>query len=267
MGGAAGEVLGLQRKAAVFLQRLAALAGAGAVLQEVGRVQLDARLGGVQLHADAGLFTGDPCADALAGAAGAVDHKAVVVATAHHGGLGKAGVDLPGAVQIPPGKTQLHRTAGIAALGAVEILGLHLLKGTGDEFSVRHGEIERTVQAAEALDALTVTTDHQEQDHDGQQGTVHTVALDQAPGKDGDGDEEQHTVHVILSAPDIFQSVHKRPPFLNSTHLTTPRRRMQGKSPCMVQFPLVFGKKSAIIKTTIFCGAITGTNRRRFLCP
>ena len=58
-----------------------------------------------------------------------------------------------------------------------------------------------------------------------------------------------------------------RPPFLNSTHLTTPRQRMQGKLPCAVQFPLVFGKKSAIIKTTIFCGAITGTNRRRFLCP
>ena len=179
----------------------------------------------------------------------------------------ESGVDLPGAVQIPPGETQLHRAVGIAALSAVEILGLHLLKGTGDEFSVRHGEIERTVQAAEALDALTVTTDHQEQDHDGQQGTVHTVPLDQAPDKDGDGDEEQHTVHVILSAPDIFQSVHKRPPFLNSTHLTTPRLRMQGKLPCAVQFPLVFGKKSAIIKTTIFCGAITGTNRRRFLCP
>ena len=35
MGGAAGVVLRFQRKAAVFLQRLAALAGAGAVLQEV----------------------------------------------------------------------------------------------------------------------------------------------------------------------------------------------------------------------------------------
>ncbi len=48
-------MLGLQRKAAVLLHGHAALAGGGAVLQKVSGVQLDARLGGVQLHADAGL--------------------------------------------------------------------------------------------------------------------------------------------------------------------------------------------------------------------
>ena len=92
--GAAGIVLGLQGKAAVLLHGLAALARGGAFLQKVAGVQLDARLGGVQLHADAGLIAGSPCADALAGAACAVDDIAVVVAAAHHGGLGEAGVDL-----------------------------------------------------------------------------------------------------------------------------------------------------------------------------
>ena len=91
--GAARIVLGLQGKAAVLAQGLAALARGGAVLQKVAGVQLDARLGGVQLHADAGLIAGSPCADALAGAACAVDDIAVVVAAAHHGGLGEAGVD------------------------------------------------------------------------------------------------------------------------------------------------------------------------------
>ena len=80
--GAAGIMLGLQGKAAIFPQRLAALARGGAVLQKVAGVQLDARLGGVQLHADAGLFAGGPCTDALAGTPGAVDDKAVVVASA-----------------------------------------------------------------------------------------------------------------------------------------------------------------------------------------
>ena len=94
MRGAAGEVLCLQGKAAVLPHGLAALARGGAVLQKVAGVQLDARLGGVQLHADAGLIAGSPCADALAGAACAVDDVAVVVAAAHHGGLGEAGVDL-----------------------------------------------------------------------------------------------------------------------------------------------------------------------------
>ena len=94
MGGAARIVLGLQGKAAVLAQGFAALARGGAVLQKVAGVQLDARLGGVQLHADAGLIAGSPCADALAGAAGTVDDIAVVVAAAHHGGLGEAGVDL-----------------------------------------------------------------------------------------------------------------------------------------------------------------------------
>ena len=90
---AAGEVLGLQRKAAVFLHRDAALAGGRAVLQEVGRVELDAGLGGVDLHADAGLIAGSPGAETLAGPAAPVDDEAVVVAAARHGGLGKAGVD------------------------------------------------------------------------------------------------------------------------------------------------------------------------------
>ena len=121
-------MLGLQRKAAVLLHGHAALAGGGAVLQKVSGVQLDARLGGVQLHADAGLFTGDPCADALAGAAGAVDHKAVVVATAHHGGLGKAGIDIP-ANELSLGKIHggvCHRqngTGGAGLIVAFQIVG------------------------------------------------------------------------------------------------------------------------------------------------
>ena len=95
MGRAAGEVLGLQRKAAIFLHRDAALAGRGAVLQKVGGVELDAGLGGVDLHADAGLIAGRPRAEALAGTAAPVDDEAVVIAATHHGGLGKAGVDVP----------------------------------------------------------------------------------------------------------------------------------------------------------------------------
>lgn len=88
-------MLGLQRKAAVFLHRDAALAGGRAVLQEVGCVELDAGLGGVDLHADAGLIAGSPGAEALAGPAAPVDDEAVVVAAARHGGLRKAGVDVP----------------------------------------------------------------------------------------------------------------------------------------------------------------------------
>ena len=108
MRGTAGEVLGLQRKAAVFLHRHAALAGGGAVLQEIAGVELHAGLGGIDLHADAGLIAGSPGAQALAGPAAPVDDKAVVIAAAHHGGLGKAGVDVPANGLARP---EIHRRA------------------------------------------------------------------------------------------------------------------------------------------------------------
>ena len=78
-------MLGLKGKAAVLFQRDAALAGGGAVLQEVAGVELDARLGGVHLHADAGLVAGRPGAEALAGTPGPVEDIAVVEAAARHG--------------------------------------------------------------------------------------------------------------------------------------------------------------------------------------
>ena len=95
VGGAAGEMLRFQRKTAVFLQRNAALARGGAVLQEIAGVELHARLGGIHLHADAALIAGRPCAEALAGTAIPVDDEAVVKSAAHHRRLGETGVDLP----------------------------------------------------------------------------------------------------------------------------------------------------------------------------
>ena len=128
MGGAAGEVLGLQRKASVFLHRHAALAGGRAVLQEIAGVELHAGLGGIDLHADAGLIAGSPGAQALAGTAAPVDDKAVVIAAAHHGGLGKAGVDFPAdefARSEVHGRVR-HRqngTGGTALIVAFQIAG------------------------------------------------------------------------------------------------------------------------------------------------
>ena len=43
-----------------FLQRHAALARGGAILQKIARVKLDARLGGVHRHADAAFLAGSP---------------------------------------------------------------------------------------------------------------------------------------------------------------------------------------------------------------
>ena len=136
--GAAGIVLGLQGKAAVLPQRLAALARGGAFLQKVAGVQLDARLGGVQFHADAGLFAGSPCADALAGAACAVDDIAVVVAAAHHGGLGEAGVDL-----LADGLTGGKVHGGVRygqdiAGGAGGIVALQIAGGVDAQLLVQH---------------------------------------------------------------------------------------------------------------------------------
>ena len=138
MRGAARIVLGLQGKAAVLPHGLAALARGGAVLQKVAGVQLDARLGGVQLHADAGLITGRPCADALAGAACAVDDIAVVVAAAHHGGLGEAGVDL-----LADGLTGSKIHGGVhhgqdVAGGAGGIVALQIAGGVDTQLLVQH---------------------------------------------------------------------------------------------------------------------------------
>ena len=138
MRGAAGIVLGLQGKAAVLPHGLAALARGGAVLQKVAGVQLDARLGGVQLHADADLITGRPCADALAGAACAVDDIAVVVAAAHHGGLGEAGVDL-----LADGLTGSKIHGGVhhgqdVAGGAGGVVALQIAGGVDAQLLVQH---------------------------------------------------------------------------------------------------------------------------------
>ena len=128
MRGAAGEVLGLKGKAAVLFQRDAALAGGGAVLQEVAGVELDARLGGVHLHADAGLVAGRPGAEALAGTPGPVEDIAVVEAAARHGGLVEAGVEV--ASQRLSGaevhRRTVHRqdlTRGAGLVVALEVVG------------------------------------------------------------------------------------------------------------------------------------------------
>ena len=166
-------------------------------------------------------------------------------------GQAEAGVDVPGAVEIPPREAQLHLAVGVIALRTVDIFVFHLLEGAGHQLAVRHGEIHRAVQTAEALLPLVLAADDQKQDDHGEHHAVQSVSLHDAPGKGGDGSDEGHAIDGVLSAPEIFQSVHRHSPFLNSPILPHRGGVCKGKSHRNPYFPLAFAGFSAIITPDI----------------
>ena len=134
-------------------------------------------------------------------------------------GQAETGGAVPVAGDAPPGEAHRHLAVGIAALPALDVLGLDLLKGAGHQFPVGHMEIHRTVQPSTALCQAVEAADHQE-DHDHQQHkAVQPLPFYQAPEEHRQPGNKDDAVDEVLPGPKVLQSIHTHSPSCRSTAL------------------------------------------------